>query len=263
MWRPEDAGALVRRLHEEENAVVERLFEEEQRARREAEVAARMRDERLAEIAHELRTPLNVILGWTQLLRQKPFEEARTTRALEVIERNARMQARLVEDLLDVSRMLNGAMQISPAAVEPLGLVERAIECVRLAAEKKSVTVALTACSGACEPISADPERLLQIVVNLLGNAVKFTPRGGSVEVRVDRTDAGVVIEVKDDGVGIEASFLPHVFERFQQAEGPMRQGLGLGLAIVRHLAELHGGRVDAGSEGLGHGATFTVTLPG
>jgi signal transduction histidine kinase/CheY-like chemotaxis protein len=242
----------------------ERLLEREKAAREEAERANRLKDDFLATVSHELRTPLTAMLGWVQLLRAGQITtEERRARALETIERNARAQSQLVEDLLDVSRIMSGKLQLHVEAVEVAAVVEAALESARPAADVKSLDITMALDADA--RIMGDAGRVQQIVWNLLSNAVKFTPKGGSVRVTVSRSDAAVDVVVTDSGQGIGADFLPHVFEPFRQAEGASTRkhgGLGLGLAIVKHLVELHGGTLSVTSEGEGRGATFTVTLP-
>jgi PAS domain S-box-containing protein len=236
----------------------------EQEARAEAEEANRLKDEFLATLSHELRTPLTAILGWTHLLRSGRLDEESAARAVEIIERNADAQNRLIEDILDVSRVVTGKLALHVEPVEPAAVIEAAAEAVRPAAEAKRVELKIPASAEAVS-VSVDAARLRQVVWNLLTNAVKFTPEGGKVEVRVERADSSVRIKVSDSGEGIDPEFLPYVFDRFRQADASTtrkRGGLGLGLAIVRHLVELHGGTVSAESEGPGRGATFTVTLP-
>ena len=241
-----------------------RLLESEQRARQAAEATNRMKDEFLANVSHELRTPLNAILGWTHMLRSGMLDPPRVAHALETIERNAHMQTDLIEDLLDVSRIISGQLRIKTVRVD-IGAVGRAaVETVRPAADLKGVALECIAGED-IEEINGDPDRLQQIVSNLVENAVKFTAKGGRVEVRVARADSMMEIIVSDCGAGISADFLPFVFDRFRQADNSstrLHQGLGLGLAIVRHLVKLHGGHVRAESAGLGMGSTFTVTLP-
>lgn len=240
-------------------------YEEEiLRAKKAAEEASRLKDEFLATVSHELRTPLNAMLGWVHMLRHGHLNEQRAAHAMEVIERNARAQAQLIEDLLDVSRIVSGNMRLDVHAVDPRGLIHAAVESVRPAAEAKDIKV-LTFFDAEVDQIAGDAERLQQIVWNLLSNAVKFTPNGGQVEVRLERTEFGIELTVTDSGIGIKPEFLPHVFERFRQADqSPTRRhgGLGLGLSIVRHLVELHGGAVSVDSAGEGLGASFKVTLP-
>ncbi len=244
----------------------QRLLENETEARAQAEQANRLKDEFLAMVSHELRTPLSAILGWTHLLRSGGVPPARHERALETIERNAKLQAQLIEDLLDVSRVMSGKLALERAPVDVAGVVAAAVESIRATATEKGIEVVVElAASGV---VLADAGRLGQILGNLLSNAVKFTPEGRRVHVLVRRrrADEGhVEIVVRDEGIGIAPAFLPHVFEPFRQAEaGASRAkgGLGLGLAIVKHLAEAHGGGISVESDGPGRGATFTVRLP-
>ena len=238
--------------------------EDAERARAEAETANRMKDQFLATLSHELRTPVHAIAGWTQILRSGQLDAAGKSRALDVIERNARLQAQLIGDLLDISRVISGKLRLEMRPAYPVEIVEAALASVRPAAEAREVRVERALDPGA-GPVLADPDRLEQIVVNLLGNAVKFTPRGGWVEVRLEEGDGEVRIQVRDGGEGIEPELLPHVFDFFWQADASTTRrqgGLGLGLAIVRQLVELHGGAISAASPGKGGGATFTVSLP-
>jgi signal transduction histidine kinase/CheY-like chemotaxis protein len=247
-----------------EAAERQRLLKLEQAARSEAEAANRIKDEFLAVLSHELRSPLNPILGWTNLLRSRKLDEATTVRALETIERNAKLQAQLIEDLLDVSRILRGKLSLKVSAVNLNSTIEAAIETVRLAAQAKSVEIQ-TWFDPAVGQVSGDANRLQQVIWNLLSNAVKFTPTGGRVEVRLECLDTYAQIQVSDTGKGINPDFLPYVFDYFRQADSTTTRvfgGLGLGLAIVRHLVELHGGCVFAASPGEDLGATFTVRLP-
>jgi PAS domain S-box-containing protein len=242
----------------------ERLLADAQQARAAAEEASRLKDEFLATVSHELRTPLTAVLGWAHMLRTGQFEGGDTAKALETIERNARAQAQLIEDLLDVSRIVTGNLRLDVRPVDPNSLIEAAVEAVRPAAEAKNVRVQKILDTGVAS-LAGDPVRLQQVVWNLLSNAIKFTPKGGRVQIKLERVNSHVEIAVSDSGAGIAAEFLPHVFERFRQADQrTTRQhgGLGLGLAIVRHIVELHGGTVRAESEGEGRGATFTVLLP-
>jgi PAS domain S-box-containing protein len=230
----------------------------------EAQEANRAKDEFLATVSHELRTPLNAILGWARMLNARKLDEATAARALETIERNAAAQAKLIEDILDVSRIIMGKVRLNLRPVELPLIIEAALDAARPMAEAKGVQLE-SALNPTVGIISGDPDRLQQVAWNLLSNAIKFTPRGGRVEVRIDHVDSHARIVVSDTGKGISPDFLPYVFERFRQAEtGMTRQhgGLGLGLTIVRHLVELHGGTVAVESQGEGHGATFTVTLP-
>jgi len=240
------------------------LFGREQAARVEAEAANRAKDEFLATVSHELRTPLNAILGWARLLKIGELKGEAVSKALETIERSAKAQAQLIEDLLDVSRIISGNLRIDYQPLNLVSPIEAALESVRPAAQAKSIQLDadLDLAAGA---VMGDATRLQQIVWNLLSNAVKFTPRGGRVEIRLERSDSNVQIIVTDTGRGIRTEFLPHVFERFRQADSKdTRQyaGLGLGLAIVRNFVEMHGGTVTAESAGENQGATFTVRIP-
>jgi signal transduction histidine kinase/ActR/RegA family two-component response regulator len=229
-----------------------------------AQNANRMKDEFLATVSHELRTPLTAILGWAHMLRQGILNEATRERAMEVIERNAHAQNQLVEDLLEVSRIITGKLRVEMRHVELVPVVEAAREAVQPAAEAKGILVE-PAYEVETASVLGDPDRLQQVVWNLLSNAVKFTPHGGRVSLTVSRAGTSVEVAVSDNGEGIAQEFLPHVFDRFRQADmGTTRRhgGLGLGLAIVRHLTEVHGGSVRAESEGHGRGSTFTVRLP-
>jgi PAS domain S-box-containing protein len=246
---------------EEERAV---LLASERAARERAEAASRAKDEFVAMISHEIRSPLNAILGWSQMLRQGSLDKAATTNALESIERNARAQAQLVSDLLDISRVITGKLRINARPVDITNSLESALESIRPAAEAKQITIDVER-----EPyatvVTGDADRLQQVFWNLLSNAVKFTPRGGRVGVNVSRIDSQLEISVSDTGAGIDEAFLPYIFDRFTQADTTTARrhaGLGLGLAIVRHIVELHGGTVTAQSQGAGQGATFRVTLP-
>jgi PAS domain S-box-containing protein len=241
-----------------------RLFRAAEKARASAETANRAKDEFLATMSHELRTPLNAVLGWTMILRSNGGDEAMRRRALDTIERNARAQAQIIEDLLDVSRIVTGKLILEPAAVNLATVIESAVDGIRLAADTKRLDIRRRLDLSA-SVVSGDPTRLLQVVSNLLTNAVKFTPAGGWIEVRLERRDGLARLSVADDGQGISAEFLPHVFERFRQADGSTTRaygGLGLGLAIVRHLVDLHGGTVQVASPGAGRGSTFTVEIP-
>jgi PAS domain S-box-containing protein len=231
---------------------------------REAQEANRTKDEFLATVSHELRTPLTAVLGWARILRSGSIDDATSKRALETIERNANAQAQLVEDLLDVSRIITGKLRLDVQPVELKSVIDLAVEAVRPAAEAKGVRLQVRV-DPLAGPINGDPDRLQQVIWNLLSNAVKFTPREGRVEVRLERVNSYMGITVSDTGMGIKPEFLPFVFERFRQADGTSTRqygGLGIGLAIVRHLVELHGGRVRAASPGEGLGASFTVELP-
>lgn len=269
----ERTGELARTNEELQAEVMERkraeaeraaLLVREQEARREAEQANRLKDEFLATVSHELRTPLVAIVGWSQMLLGNHVDPAEAGHALEVIERSAKVQAQLIDDLLDISRIISGKLRLDVKPVDPTGAVEAAIDVVRPAASAKNIEV-----ERALQPdvgqIQADPDRLQQIVWNLLSNAIKFTPAGGCVRIALQRVASQIHITVSDTGAGISPDFLPYVFDRFRQADSSSNRtwgGLGLGLAIVRHVTELQGGTVTAESPGLGQGATFTVKLP-
>lgn len=278
----EDDESILIQLAQAVSASIEnaRLYEESQQANR-------MKDEFLATLSHELRSPLNAILGWAQLLRHRSFTPAVTARALETIERNAKLQTQLIEDLLDISRIIRGKLTLNPCPVNLISMVEGAVNTVALAADAKSIEVQFAIfdlgweTAEFCQPgevsgdreselnprflVSGDPGRLQQVIWNLLTNAIKFTPRGGRVEIRLQRVDSEVELAVTDTGIGIAANFLPYVFESFRQADATITRnhgGLGLGLSIVRQLVELHGGTVWAQSPGLDLGSTFTFRLP-
>jgi signal transduction histidine kinase len=230
---------------------------------REAQEANRLKDEFVAMVSHELRTPLTPILGCIHLLRTAKLSEANFARALELIERNAQAQVQIVEDLLDVSRIIAGKLHLEMKSVEVVSVVEAALESVRVLAESKNIEI-LNTFGSVSEPIDGDPNRLQQIIWNLLSNAVKFTPAGGRIEIAVQQDGDNIEIRVTDTGVGIPSEFLPYIFDRFRQAENSSktRSGLGLGLAIVRHLVELHHGSISAASAGVGRGAVFTLKFP-
>jgi signal transduction histidine kinase/ActR/RegA family two-component response regulator len=259
-----EARVVERTREREELLAKERVMRvEAEAARAQAESANRMKDQFLSTVSHELRTPLNAMLGWAAMLRSGRLDESRRTTALDTIERSARAQVRLIEDLLDLGRILAGKFQLAVGPVEVVRVVEAAIESLRPAAEAKGVRLQATLDSHAT--IVGDGERLQQIVWNLVSNAIKFTPRGGRVHVTVLRAPSFVEIAVSDTGRGIDARLLPHVFEPFRQAEATISErtgGLGLGLSIVRSLVELHGGTVKAESEGPGKGAVFAVHIP-
>lgn len=241
-----------------------RLREENAALLEDARQANRLKDEFLAVLSHELRTPLNAILGYTNLLRTGAFDADGSAQALLTVERNAQWLARMVDDVLDVSRIVTGQMRIEVQQVDVATTVDNAVATVRPAADAKGVRIDVTR-DVETRPVAGDPSRLQQVAWNLLSNAVKFTPAGGHAEVTVRHDDGHVHVQVRDTGVGIAPDFLPHVFDRFRQADAsPTRAvgGLGLGLAIVRHIVEMHGGSVEASSGGLGQGATFTVRLP-
>jgi signal transduction histidine kinase len=241
-----------------------RLLETARAAREEAERAGRARHDLVAMVSHELRTPLNAVLGWARLLRSGRLDAAGVARAAETIERSASAQAQIVDDLLDVARIAKGELRLDVRTVELVPVLEAAVAAVRPAAAARKLAIATMLASGV-GPVSGDPGRLQQVVWNLLANAVKFTPPGGRVEVRLLDGGDAAIIEVRDTGEGIAPEFVPHLFESFRQADSSSTRphgGLGLGLAIVRHLVEAHGGSVSAESEGRGRGATFTVRLP-
>jgi signal transduction histidine kinase/CheY-like chemotaxis protein len=234
-----------------------------QRARLEAEHANRLKDEFLATVSHELRTPLNAILGWVALLRQARFEPTRVASILEIIERNAKAQAQLIADVLDISRMVTGRVKLEVSPVSLARVICDAADSVRPGVDARGIELHLDVEEG---PIAnADPDRLQQVVWNMLSNACKFTSEGGRIDVRLRANQTHAAITVADTGVGISSDFLPHVFDRFRQADQGFTRshgGLGLGLAIVKHLVEMHGGEVTASSDGPGRGATFEVRLP-
>ncbi len=250
-----------RKEAEEEHA---KLFRSEQEARQKAEEASRLKDEFLATVSHELRTPLTAVVGWAHMLQSGQLDEQMTAGALDAITRNARSQAQLIDDLLDVSRIITGRLRLDVRPADPVAFIEAAIEAVSPAAQAKGVRVQTVIDTGV-GAVAGDPQRLQQVVWNLLSNAIRFTPRDGLVQVRLERVHSRIEIVVSDSGSGISPEFLPFVFDRFRQADMSTTRhhgGLGLGLSIVRHLTELHGGTVNAQSEGPGHGATFTVQLP-
>jgi PAS domain S-box-containing protein len=233
-------------------------------ARSQAELASRMKDEFLATISHELRTPLTAIVGWVRMLRSKSLPPERVDQALEVIDRNVRSQAQLIEDLLDISRITMGKLRLDVRAVQPTSVINSAVESLTVAAEARRLRIQ-TVLDSHAGPISGDFERLQQVVWNLLSNAIKFTPKGGRVQVVLERVNSHIEIRVSDNGKGIKPEFLPFVFDRFSQGEGPITRqhgGLGMGLAISKAIIELHGGNITVHSDGEGKGTTFTVTIP-
>ena len=228
------------------------------------ETANRLKDEFLSVISHELRTPLNAMLGWSRLLRTGNLAEAKAAQGLEVIERNAKSQAQLIEDLLDISRIITGKLRLAVRPISLIPVIEAAIDTVQPAADARSIRIQ-TVFDPKAEPVSGDPERLQQVIWNLLSNAIKFTPKGGRIQVRLERINSHVELIVSDTGKGISEEFLPYLFNRFSQEDGSTTRsqgGLGLGLSIVRHIVELHGGTVQATSPGEGQGTTFVVNLP-
>jgi signal transduction histidine kinase len=249
-----------RRVEHEREAALAR----EQFLRAEAEELSRLKDEFLATMSHELRTPLNAIFGWITLLRTRRLDAATEERALETIERNSRAQKRLIEDLLDVSRIVTGKVTLELTMIDPRRIIEVSMETMLPAAQAKGIRL-LAQLDAEVGSLRGDSARLQQIVCNLLSNAIKFTPMSGRVEVSLARHDDQAEITVRDSGQGIKPEFLPYVFDRFRQEDGSISRrhgGLGLGLAIVRHLTELHGGTVAAFSDGEGRGATFTIRVP-
>ena len=255
-------GQFMRRKNVEEERT--HLLESEQAARREAEQAARAKDEFLAVLSHELRTPLNAIVGWSHLLRTGQLDEEQARRAVEVIDRNAKAQAQIVADVLDVSRIVMGKVRLDVRPIDLSAVVEMALDSLRPAAEAKGIRLE-TAIAPDAPRVSGDVDRLQQVIWNLLSNGVKFTPAGGRILVQLARADGRAEIRVEDTGMGIDADLLPHVFERFRQGDSSSTRahgGLGLGLALVRHLVEMHGGTVTAASPGRDRGAVFVVSLP-
>jgi len=251
----------AREKAEEERAA---LFIRERDARQHAEEADRLKDEFLATLSHELRTPLTSILGWASMIRNAEVEGSNAARAIETIERNARSQARLIDDLLDVSRIITGNLRLDLHPLNLAPIVEAAIDALRPTADVKGIQIKTEQLSSECL-VKGDSNRLRQVIWNLLSNAIKFTQRGGVVMIDLRCVGGTVRLAVADTGEGISAEFLPYVFDRFRQAEGSLSRkqgGLGLGLAVVRHLVELHGGSIEAESAGLGQGSVFTVELP-
>ena len=236
-----------------------------QTAEEHAEQANRLKDDFLATVSHELRTPLNAVLGWVRMLMTNQLTPDRAVRAIQTIERNAASLAHIIDDLLDVSRIIAGTLHMTPQPVDLVAVTQGALDVVKPLAADKHIALRFSPGSGSIALVSGDSGRLQQVIWNLLANAVKFTPDSGRVDVSVERVGSNIEVHVVDTGQGISPEFLPHVFERFRQADAaPSRRhgGLGLGLAIVRQLVELHGGSVYAASDGMGRGATFTVRLP-
>jgi len=259
----ETVVSTLLQLHRTEAGLRETLLREKA-ARAQAEEATRLKDEFLANLSHELRTPMNIIIGWAHLLRNGPLTEEQKVRAAEAIERAARSQAQLIEDLLDVSRIVTGKFRMEMQDVKLGSVLQSAVDNQRMVASAKQIIVTLTQEAGDVV-IKGDPDRLQQVFWNLLSNAVKFTPANGAVDVRMYKADSQVVVTVTDTGIGISSDFLPHVFDRFRQADSTSTRqhtGMGLGLAIVRHVVELHGGRVRAESGGADTGSSFIVSLP-
>jgi signal transduction histidine kinase/CheY-like chemotaxis protein len=240
------------------------LLMREQKARTQAERMNELKDEFLATLSHELRTPLNAILGWAQLLHLKANDAAFLQKGLDTIERNAHAQAKLIEDLLDMNRILSGKLRMDTKRVDSTSFIKDALDSIRPAAIAKHIQIE-TVFAPTIQPITGDPNRLQQVIWNLLSNAIKFTPNGGMVKISLERQIHDIVIEVTDSGIGIDPEFLPYVFDRFRQADASTTRkygGLGLGLAIVKSLVELHGGTISVASQGKNKGASFTVCLP-
>ena len=255
------------RLYEKAQTAIkerEQLLVREQQARQQAELASRSKDEFLSLLSHELRTPLNAIMGWTRMLSSTQLPPEAVTTALETIDRNAKLQSRLIDDMLDVSRIMSGKLRLDAQPVDLTSAINAAVDTLRPAADAKEIRIYVVLDFGS-GTVLGDPMRLQQVVWNLLSNAIKFTPKGGSVRVSLERINSHYELNVSDTGSGIDPMFLPHVFERFRQADSSTTKnygGLGLGLAIVRQLVELHGGTVEAGNVKEGTGAIFTVKLP-
>ena len=255
-------GQLTKRKRAEEDRA--ELFKRERAARADAEKANRLKDEFLATLSHELRTPLNAVIGWSRMLGSGRLDRESSKHALEVIERNAWAQKQIIEDILDVSRVITGKLQLNVSPVDLVAVMDAALDAVRPAMEAKEIKIE-TIIDASLRMISGDANRLQQVIWNILSNAAKFTPNRGRVEISVSQTAAHVQIQVKDSGPGIEPAFLPYVFERFRQADGSITRthgGLGLGLAIARHLVELHGGTIGVENRDDGQGAVFTIRLP-
>jgi signal transduction histidine kinase len=241
-------------------AKLRQLLIREREAREEAQAANRLKDEFLANVSHELRTPLNAILGWSTILSKGRLDQARSAHAVETIDRNARIQLRLIDDLLDVSRIISSTLEIVSEPVRLTQVIDAAADMIRPSAESKGVQLSL-ALDPTADQVIGDSTRLQQVVWNMLSNAVKFTPSGGRVDVTLDRVDSKARITVRDTGKGISPEFLPHVFDRFKQAS-QKSGGMGLGMAIAKSLVELNGGAIEACSAGEGQGATFKVLIP-
>jgi PAS domain S-box-containing protein len=260
------SSKILRDVTERKKADQERLeaLNDARKARQEAEVSNRIKDEFLATISHELRTPLTAMLGWVRMLRTGKLDPAAHQRALEVIDRNVRSQAQLIEDLLDISRITVGKLRLDVRPVQPAAVIASAVESLRFAAEARQIRVQTILDSNA-GPVAGDFERLQQVVWNLLSNAIKFTPKGGSVQIVLERVNSHIEIRVTDTGRGLKPEFLPYIFNRFTQSEAVSTRahgGLGMGLAIAKAIMELHGGTISVASEGEGKGATFGLSLP-
>jgi signal transduction histidine kinase len=267
---PPDRQLLLDQIREANEQLVvtsmraQDLADQADALRAEAETANRLKDEFLAIVSHELRTPLNAVLGWVRLLGGGQLDPARAVNAIHTIERNAKVLARIIDDLLDASRIIAGKVRIDPLPVDLVAVIQGAFDELRLPAEAKGVNLTFT-CHAIPGPVGGDTLRLQQVVSNLLSNAVKFTPSGGTIDVRLTSTGSDAEIQVADTGQGIAPDFLPRLFERFTQADTSTTRrqgGIGLGLSIVKALVELHGGTVHAESPGAGRGATFTVRMP-
>ena len=264
--RKKAEAALKKAAEEAEAANRERLqlLDSERAARSQAERASRMKDEFLATLSHELRTPLNAVLGWAHILRTGKPKVDELKQGLDTIERNARAQAQIIEDLLDMSRIISGKVRLDVEQIDLPAVLNESIDTVRATAEAKGIRLQ-SLVDPRAGPISGDPDRLQQVFWNLLNNAIKFTPKGGQVQVLLERVNSHIEVSVIDTGEGIAPEFLPYVFDRFQQGDASTTRrhgGLGLGLAIVKQLVELHGGYVRVKSGGIGKGTTFTVHLP-
>ncbi len=256
---------VSRDITEQKRAEQERalLLASERAARSEAERAARMKDDFVSTLSHELRTPLNAILGWIGVLKQQQQSPETLAKAIDVIDRNSRRQSQMVDDLLDVSRIMSGKLRLDVQRLDVASAIEEAVASAQPAADAKGVR--LVKVLGSAAIIQGDPGRLQQVVWNLVSNAIKFTPRGGLVQVTLRKVNSHIHIQVSDSGQGIRADLMPHVFQRFRQGDASATRhhgGLGLGLAIVKNLVEMHGGSVEAASEGEGLGSVFTVRLP-
>ncbi len=260
------ASKIARDISERKRteAELKSLMRQEREARAEAEAANRVKNEFMAMISHELRTPLNAIMGWVQLLKSGKLNQPEIERAIQTIDRNAMAQSAIINELLDVARIISGKLKIDMKSMDLAAVIEAAIDVVRSAADAKNIEI-VASLDGSVGPIAGDATRLQQVIWNLLSNAIKFTPKLGRVEVRLQRAGTHVQVVVSDTGAGIPKDFLPHVFERFKQADASVTKthgGLGLGLSIARNLVEMHGGSIRAESEGEGRGATFTISFP-
>jgi PAS domain S-box-containing protein len=260
------ASKILRDITERKRADEERLnaLQEARKARQEAEYSNRVKDEFLATVSHELRTPLTAILGWIRMLRAGKLDAPGQIKALEVIDRNIRSQAQLIEDLLDISRITMGQLRLEVRPIQPAAVISAAVESLRFAAEAKQIRIQTVFDSNA-GPIAGDFERLQQVVWNLLSNAIKFTQKGGRIQIVLEKLNSHIEVSVSDTGCGLRPEFLPYIFDRFTQGEAVTTRthgGLGMGLAIARAIMELHGGSVSAASEGEGKGSTFTLNLP-